>query len=202
MRRFVGVLAALGIAACSSGGSSPPPPPPTGGISLYNNSGNVIDEVYVVPAPASGWPDFGAPRNVTAVNPGTTFTVSGLAPGLWWAQAINYGLESDFYAYGFDIPVVAGQTAQIVANYQNFTGSLVVTNGNSVYTLTGLYVVPPSSTTWGNNFITYPLAYGQYFHLFGMPPQSYDVRCVHSDGVATDGTYAITSFTVTYVTCS
>jgi hypothetical protein len=201
MRRFVGILAALGFAACSGGGGDPPPPSPTGAIAVSNASGHVIDEVYAVPPPASGWPDWGTPRNTSAVPSGGSFTVTGLAPGPWDLQVVSYGTTSVYYAWGFDLPVVANQTLPVVAELQDFTGSMIVTNG-SVYTLDELYIVPSTYPDWANNWLTTPLGTDQSFHLTQLLPQTWDVRCVRQDGAVTVASYVVTSFAVTYVTCS
>jgi hypothetical protein len=193
-------IAAVFLASCSGGGggNSPPPPPTTGAIRLLNQTSYSIHEVYVSPSSAETW---GSNRTSGAIPPSYSLTVSGLSPNYWDVEAVTVGAQSPYFAFGFEFPVVAGETYDVYALNSNFSGSLKVINGDTTYSLTGLYVVPPSWETWGDNqLLTTVPPTGSYL-LYGVPAGTWDVRCDHSDGGYSTGTWDIASYSVTTITC-
>lgn len=195
-----GVLAAFLCVACSGGGDDgggSPPPPTTGAIRLQNATSYTIHEAYAAPSSSSSW---GVQRNGSPIAPSNSFTVSNLAPGTWDARAVSIGTSSPFFAYGFDLPVVAGQTLEIFAENADFTGSVRVTN-ESAYAITAVYITPTEATTWGPNQLSEPLGSGASFLWYDVPPMSCDLRCDHSNGGTSTGTYTISPFSITSVIC-
>ncbi len=171
----------LVLAACG-GGSSPQPLPPTGNVVFTNAATVPVDELYVA---STADPSWGSPRNPTSISPSTTFTVAGLAPGGYDARAIFFGVNSTYYAFLFDFPVIANTNFNLTATNSSFTGSMKIQNTNvSGVPLSIINVVPypdGSSGLWGANQLVTPLAPGALLHLTQIPSGTYDVRCVHAD---------------------
>jgi hypothetical protein len=165
-------------------------------MSLLNVTPYTIHEVYATPNSSTGW---GVQRNSSPIAPSYSFSVD-LAPGTWDAKAVSIGTASPFFAYGWDLPVVAGQTLELYAETVDFTGSVRVTNG-SAYAITAVYMTPSDSTTWGPNQLAAPLASGASFLWYDVLPVSFDLRCDHSNGGSSTGTYSAASFSITSITC-
>jgi hypothetical protein len=185
------------LAGCGGEDSSSPPPPTTGSIRLTNSTSFTIHEAYVAPAAASDW---GPQQNTSPIASSASWTLTDIAPGVWDLMAVSIGSFSDYFAYGVDQVVTAGQTLALTAYTSNFSGSLDVTNGYS-YPVTAIYVSPANASTWGSNHLSGSLAYGYTYQVYDIPPGVYDVMCVHSNGASSTGSHFIASFSVTDLTC-
>jgi hypothetical protein len=197
MRTLVGVV----VAACvtvACGGGDDSSGPTSGAIRFVNQTSYPVHELYVAPSADSTW---GSVQNDSPIWSYSSFTVTGLSPGYWDAMAVSVGSLSTYFAYAFDEYVDGGDLVELTAVDSHFTGSLKVTNGSGSYSLTGVYLVPSASPTWGANQLSIPIAIGATFHLLDVPPGNYDLRCVHSNGGSSEATYSISSFSARSVTC-
>jgi hypothetical protein len=194
-----GVLfAALICVACSGGGDDGPAPPTTGSIHFVNGTSYTIHETYVSPSTS---PDWGPIQNETPIPSSGSFTLNDIPPGDYDAMGVSHGSLSTYYAAEFGFPVAAGQVVELVAVDSDFTGSVIVTNADPVYSLTGFYISPWWEPTWGPNQLVSALAPFGTFHLTGVPPDTYDFRCALSTGASHTLRYDVSSFGVSYVTC-
>lgn len=176
------------------------PAPTTGTIIFSNATTWVLSELYVVPSGSASW---GAPVNGALIASGGQVTISDVAPGVYSSRAIASDGVSPYFAYGLNFTVTAGSTFYLTADAPDFTGSLKVVNGSAVYNLVDVRIVPSSSSSWGANLLSGPLAYGGFFLYYDMIPGPYAVGCMHSSGVtSTGGPYAVTSMSTYVVTCN
>lgn len=199
MRVARSVLLALLWAGCSGGGDDGgPPPPTTGTIHFVNGTSYTIHEAYVSPSTSSGW---GPIQNSAPIQSSGSFTLTDIPPGDYDAMGVSYGSLSTYFAYEFGFPVAAGQVVEFVAVNSDFSGSAIVTNGDPYYYLTGFYVSPYWSGTWGPNQLSVAVGPGGTFHLYDLPPDAYDIRCVLSTGASVTGRYNVSSFGALLLTC-
>jgi hypothetical protein len=203
MRVLIGILlSSLLLVGCGGGGSDPPPPP-AGAIEIINaTSSRNIDETYVAPTSSETW---GPNRNgETTIPPSYSVIVGALTPGLWNVMAVSHDSYSTYYAHASDLNVLAGQMVPLSFGYGDFSGSLDVTNDSGYYsiTITGLYVTPSWSGTWGPNQLSAPLGYTSMFQISNLPPDTYDVLCDFSDGSSSIyRSNSIASFSVRSIYC-
>jgi hypothetical protein len=175
------------------------PGPATGTIVFKNSTSRSVHEVHLVRATVSDW---GAALNTASIAPGGAFTISNITPGTYSGLAVVEDDLGPYFAYNTGIPVDAGETLHISAGPYDYTGSITVTNGNTAYMLTGLYVKPASGTDWGLNLISMSVPYNYYWLVYGLTPGSHNVRCVHSNGASSVGTWTIPSLDAISIYCN
>jgi hypothetical protein len=175
------------------------PAPTTGTIVFSNATTWILSELNVVP---SGSPSWGGPLNGAPIPSGGQVTISNVSPGTYSSRAVATEGVSLYFAYGINFTVTAGGTTYLTADAPDFTGSLKVVNGNAVYSLVDVRIVPSGSPSWGSNLLSGPLAYGGFFLYYDMIPGPYLVACAHSSGAtSTGGPYSVTSLSTYVVTC-
>jgi hypothetical protein len=188
----------VGCAACGGGGGGGSGPPATGAVQITNSCSYVIDETYASPSTSSSW---GIAQNADPIAPAGSFTLTGLAPGWWDFMAVSIGAYSPYFAYAWDNAISPGTTVYLDAADDDFTGSLNVSNGD-VYSITQVYVSVYASGSWGPNQLSAPITPGATWLLYDVPPDLYDVMCVHSDGSSSTGTATVAPFSVTSIACN
>lgn len=195
-----GVVASLACGGGGGGGGGGNPPATTTGTVLFtNNAAMSVNYLYVSPSGSTTW---GSPQNSAPIAAGGgALTLSGVPPNTYDAKAVAVGVYSTYRAFAYQWGLGAGQTYYLTAYNSNFSGSLKVSDGNSTYSLTGVYVSPTSSSTWGVNQIPTPIPSGGSYDIQTIPAGTYDLKCVFSSGASSTGTYAISSLSQTAVTC-
>jgi hypothetical protein len=152
----------------------------TGSLKLLNNcSTSSITSAHLSPSSQSTW---GANKLSAAIAAGSNFTMTDLTPGNYDGKAVVLGVYSIYSGVLFNIPITAGNTYTATANDSTFTGSMEITNGTVGSNITGLYVSPTSSPTWGPNYATSNITPSGKKHLYDMPAGNYDVKVVWNVG--------------------
>jgi hypothetical protein len=201
-RVLAGVAVVVLLAACGGsggkgiggGGSTT-----TGTLHVVNNATVDIDQFYVSPASATSW---GSPQNTSPIAAsGGIWDLNDIPPDTYDARAKVIGATSTYYAYAMGWALAAGETHPLTTSNSSFTGSFKVVNGSTT-AITEVYLSPTSSSTWGANQLTAPIAVGGNFQLTDLPSDTYDLKCVYSGGAYSTGTWPVTSLTLQVVTCS
>jgi hypothetical protein len=193
-------VASLGCGSSgdSGGGGGGDPTATTGTLLFENASVAPVSYLYVSPTTASSW---GSAQNGSPIVSGGSLTLSSIPPNTYDAMAVVVGTYSTYFAYAWGWALAAEQTYYLTAYSSSFSGSLKVINGNASYSITGVYLTPTSSPTWGSNQIAASIPYGGSFDLQDIPAGSYDLKCVHSNAAYSTGTYSISSLSQGSVTC-
>ncbi len=174
------------LIACGGGGGGGGGGTQYGAVRLNNASGVTIDEFYLTPSGSSSW---GEDQLGSSTLPtGSFFDVSTVPVGTYDARAVVLGVLSTYRGDSYGFSVTANSTYNISAGPSSFTGSLEIVNANTTagVNIIELYVVPASSTAWGNNQISSPIGPGGSQHLYYMSTGRYDVRVVWSVGSIED----------------
>ncbi len=151
----------------------------TGELTLYNNTSLTINAFYLTHVSAPTW---GPNRLEAPVPSGTSYTLTDIIAGTYDAKAVIIGALSTYFAYAYDIPVYAWGMTDLVAFNSDFSGSLKIVNDTVTASITGIYLSPTGSGSWGPNQITSSIAPGDYVHFYDLPADSYDVRIVWNIG--------------------
>lgn len=151
----------------------------TGDLTLYNNTSLPINAFYLTPVSAPTW---GPNRLGAPVASGASYTLTGIVAGAYDAKATITGALSTYYAYAYDIPIYRWETTDLVAYNSDFSGSLKIVNDTVTASITGIYISPTGSGSWGPNQITSSIAPGDFIHFYDLPADSYDVRIVWDSG--------------------
>ncbi|MEE9911677.1 MAG: hypothetical protein K4571_08120 [Deltaproteobacteria bacterium] len=151
----------------------------TGDLTLYNNTSLTISAFYLTPVNQPSW---GPNRLEAPVPSGTNYTMTGFIPGTYDAKATIIGALSTYYGYIYDIPIYPWETTDLDAYNSDFSGSVEIVNDTAGANITGIYISPTGSGTWGPNQITSSIGPGQFFHFYDLPADSYDIRIVWNIG--------------------
>jgi hypothetical protein len=155
---------------------TPPTPPTTASLTIVNNSGLTISAAYVAPTGTTTW---GANQISAPIYAGGSRTITSIPPGTYDLKVVaSTGETAEEYA----VSLTGGNTyTWTLTPPAPTTASLAVTN-NHTSSITQLYVVATTSSTWGPNQITSAIAPSGTFTLTSIPPGVYDLRAVASDG--------------------
>lgn len=192
-------VATMLFAGCGGGGgSSSTPAPTTGSVKFVNNAtfNYWIDEAYVALSSSSTW---GTKRNSSAILPGSSWTLSGLAAGTYDARIVSFGTVSTYYAYSYVFPITVGTTYTLTATDSSYTGSLIVDNTNATFPITALYV----STTClgcGTNVLSTSIAPLATRQIVNIPSGTYFVRAVQNGLNRDNSGVSIASHSYTTIT--
>lgn len=170
----------------------------TGALTTNNNSSVQIDGLWLSAASAGAYS-----KNLLSspIEPGSSRTISGIIPGMYDGRVGHRGVYSDYYAFKFNIQIVAGETRITNVPTSAFSGTIRQNNGHSSLSIAALYISKASANTWGNNVLSSPIAPGTYRDILGIPPGTYDLKCVWSDGYTVYGyNYTVESLTLTSIT--
>lgn len=169
--QLAAVLLAVMTVGCYSGSGRAP----AGGLRVDNNGSVTMSQLFVTPSTSSTWgPDQLAP---IPLQPGESITLAPLFPDLYDVQAVFADGSRDTL---FDVEVPDGATT-ILSMLNTGTGTVAVFN-NAPVSVTGVFLTPSTSNTWGPNQIVTPIAPGQTLPLVGVGPGTYDLRATFSDG--------------------
>lgn len=183
---------AISLTGCGGGGSGSSAPT-TGTVKFVNNGSLYqIDQAYVALSTSTSW---GAQRNSSAIAPGSTWSLSGVAPGTYDSSIVSLGSVSTYYGYSYGFSVTAGNTYTLTATDSSYTGSLVVNNTNVTYPITALYV-STSGYGAGANQLSTSIAAGGSRQIVKIPAGFYYVTAV-MNGVNYNGTATIASHSYT-----
>jgi hypothetical protein len=178
---FVFVLmAAVMLSLCSCGSSDNRS---TGTIELNNNSVVTIDGFYLAPVDQRSWG-----QNILAgpLFPGQYTSIVDIYPGFYDAKIRAAGAYSDYFGYLYDIPVTADDYLALYVDNSSFTGSLEIRNNTLGANITGVYVVPADTPTWGANQTSSVIRPSGLLHLTDFTPGLYDAKIVWDVGPDSD----------------
>ncbi len=150
-----------------------------GSLRVFNDGTVNMNQLYVTPSDSSTWGvDQLAPY---PLSPTDSITLTRLYPGLYDVRArFSDGSSDTFY----DVRIHDGETTTL--GMQNSgTGAVAVVNTSGL-SITGIYLTPANSTTWGPNQADGPIPPGQSLTLTGVEPDVYDLRVVYSTTGHTD----------------
>lgn len=162
-----------------------------GSLRVFNDGAVTMSQLYVTPSTSSTWgSDQLAPY---PLQPADSITLTRLYPGTYDVRArFNDGSTDTVY----DVRIHDGETTTL--GMQNSGNGAVAVFNNTGLTITGVYLTPASSGTWGPNQTDLPLSPGQSLTLTGVAPDVYDLRVVFTTAATTD----YKGFTVTAGTTS
>lgn len=152
-------------------------PPEVGSLSVVDNHCIAVDQLYVRPASSPAW---SGNQLLVPLDPGGTFTLTGLPVGTYDVSAVALDGESWMTS---GIEVVAGGTSTWSLYMPAGTGCLTVVNNTTLDTIDLLYdPLSPSGCT-GDNWGTEQLGGvilppGTTFTLSGVPPGAHDLRAM------------------------
>lgn len=167
------LLAALAL-ACGGRHHSP-----EGSLRVFNDGAVSMSQLYVTPSTSSTWgTDQLAPYPLP---PGDSITLTRLYPGYYDVRArFNDGSTDTVY----DVRIHDSETTTL--GMQNSGNGAVAVFNNTGLTITGVYLTPANSSTWGPNQTDLPLSAGQSLTLTGVAPDVYDLRVVFTTAATTD----------------
>ncbi|NTV74677.1 MAG: hypothetical protein HGA66_10775 [Holophaga sp.] len=174
------ILAALALACGGRHHSA------EGSLRVFNDGAVTMSQLYVTPSTSDTWGfDQLAPY---PLQPAGSITLTRLYPGYYDVRArFNDGSTDTVY----DVRIHDGEITTL--GMQNSGNGAVAVFNNSGLTITGVYLTPVSSSTWGPNQTDLPLASGQSLTLTGVAPDVYALRVVYSTAATRD----FEGFTVT-----
>lgn len=170
----------------------------TGALTTNNNSSFQIDGLWLSASSAGAYS-----KNLLSnpIEPGSSRTIGGIVPGRYDARVGHRGEYSDYFAFKLNFPIVAGETLSTNVHDSSFSGSLRLYNNHSSDSIVALYLSKASANTWGHNGLSSPIAAGTYRDMLAIPPGTYDIKCVWSNGITVYGyNYTVESLTLTSVT--
>ncbi|BDU74521.1 hypothetical protein [Mesoterricola silvestris] len=181
-RLLAGALLALLAFSCSSSRLHTP----EGSLRVRNDGSVSMTQLYITPSTSSTW---GAEQlGNTPLAPADSLTFIGLDPGYYDVRARFSDGTSDTV---FDNQVLDGGTT-VLGLLNSGTGAVAVFN-NTAFPITGIYLTPSSSDTWGPNQTDAPLGAGQSLTLTGVSPGTYDLKVIFSTSTSSE----YKAFTVT-----
>lgn len=147
---------------------------------VLNNTGLPISEIYISPSSAPTW---GSNLLTSPLANSGSQDFPGFTPDSYDGLGVIVGALSTYFGYSWGISVNAGQTYTVTSTASAYSGSLKVQNISPSRTITGVYVSPSSSPTWGPNQISTSISPGLSRSIIGILPGSYDLRITWNSGV-------------------
>ncbi len=157
-----------------------------GSLRVFNDGTVTMDRLYVTPSESDTW---GADQLASyPLRPSDSITLTRLYPGYYDVKARFSDGSTDTV---YDVRIHDGGTATL--GMQNSGNGAVAVVNDSGLSITGVYLTPANSTTWGPNQADGPIPPGQSLTLTGVEPDVYDLHVVYS----TTATATYKGFTVT-----
>jgi hypothetical protein len=177
--------------ACGGGAGSRIP---SGNLQVVNGGNSRMTSLYVTPSASTTWGvDQLAPDSLV---PGADLTLTGVDPDFYDIEAIFADGSTDRV---FDV-LVQDRATTVVTSVNTGNGTVVVANQSGL-SITGVYLTPSTSSTWGPNQTGgTSIPSGQSLTLTGVSPDTYDLRVYLSDGSFQDATPPVTVTAGTVIT--
>jgi hypothetical protein len=148
-----------------------------GSLDIANYTEEPICFVYISPADTEDWgPEQLGEGNVIA--PGDTFTITNIPPAAYDIKAED--CNGDVVARNDGVKLGALDFTWTLGEQ---TGAELVLENRSGLTICYLYIVPDSSTGWGDDQLgDYMIASGEDHTITDIPPGTYDLRVESCEG--------------------
>jgi hypothetical protein len=161
-----------------------------GSMKVTNGSSSAsMTELYIY---QSGSSSQGANQLGSSVSAGGSITINEIPAGTYDVAA-KFSDGGAFAATGVSVAADATTNVTATSGGGGTTGSIKITNGSSSYSITGIYLVEVTGSSWGSNLLTGTVGAGGNATMSNVPPGTYDIGIEFSSGYGYAGNVSVSA---------